>query len=90
MAIYAQIKDYSVAGGGLVLLANLGDKSRAIPTPNSYDQAGESIFWGGLGLYYSKKDFTEENNWIKIYLSVSAGMEVSLFTKLTNGNDFSI
>lgn len=90
MAIFATINHFPEATGGLELYANIGNKDRSFPTSDNYDVVGESIFWGGEGLYFSKSDFNEEKSWIKIYLSISAGMEVELSSRLVNGNIFSV
>ena len=62
----------------------------AIPSKKDYQVAGESIFWGGLGLYFDKKDFKGGKNWIKIFVSLSPGMQVKVYFRETLGNDFMI
>lgn len=89
LAIVVEITDFSSAVTGLELFANLGNENTVFPSSEKYDAAGESIFWGGEGLFFSKSDFSQENSWVKIYLSLGPGMEVKVTTKLIKNNEFS-
>lgn len=90
LAIFVEITDFASATAGLELFANIGNEQTAFPSSQKYDSAGESIFWGGEGLFFARSDFSEQNSWIKIYLSLAAGMQAKVITKLTRGNDFKV
>lgn len=88
--MYAQINDFPEANGGLMFYANVGNKDTPVPTEQKHDITGQSIFWGGEGLYFSKQLFSSTNNWIKIYLAMPPGTEVKLFSKLSKDNSFTV
>jgi hypothetical protein len=54
IAFYAQINSMEKAQEGLEMFANIGDENTPIPSKKSYDQFGESIYWGGKGIFLSK------------------------------------
>lgn len=54
-----------------------------------YDEEGESTYWGGQGLYFSR-EYISPGYWIKIYLYLSEGMQVKLYSIYMNGNKYPI
>ena len=74
--------------GGLELYANTGNSNIVVPTSENYDILGESIFWGGRGLFFDDKDFKNGKNWIKIYMVLAAGMTVQIYWQKVQGDDF--
>jgi hypothetical protein len=50
---------------------------------------GESIYWGGKGIFLSQEDITK-GDWIKLYLFISQGMSIKFSSNIINGNVFSI
>lgn len=90
LAIFAQINDFSEVTNGLELYANIGNEKTLVPNKASHDVAGKSIFWGGNALFFSRKDFSAQRNIIKIFMTLSADMEVKLYTQLTKDNDYTV
>jgi hypothetical protein len=54
IAVYAQIDSMEKASEGLEMYMNIGDENTLIPTSTSYEDFGQSIYWGGKGIFLSK------------------------------------
>jgi hypothetical protein len=89
LVLYAQIESFEKASEGLEMYANIGDYSTEIPSRTDYDSSGQSIYWGGKGIFLSKEE-VKPGQWIKLYLYLSQGMQVRLYGKAVFGNDFLI
>ena len=74
---------------GLELYANIGDENTTVPSDENYLVAGEPIYWGGLGLFFDKDDF-KDGRWIKIYMSMGAGMKATLYWHYSIGSTFNV
>lgn len=89
LAFYAQINDFNKAGEGLELYANIGGENTSVPSDQNFQVSGEPIYWGGEGLFFDRKDF-EQGRWIKIYLSMAAGMKATLYWHYSVGHSFEV
>lgn len=67
IALYAEIESIEKASEGLEMYANVGNSSRERPNKVQFDSKGDSIFWGGKGIFLSKEEI-RAGDWIKLYL----------------------
>lgn len=67
IALYAQIESVEKASEGLEMYANVGNASRERPNKAQFDSRGESIFWGGKGVFLSREE-VRAGEWVKLYL----------------------
>jgi hypothetical protein len=71
------------------MYANYGSVSVESPSPDSYDVEGQSTYWGGQGLFFSK-EYVAAGDWIKVYLYLSEGMQVKFYCLYMSANSYYI
>lgn len=60
-----------------------------MPTRSSYAYAGQSVYWGGKGIFLSNEQ-VNAGDLIKIYLYLSNGLSIKFYSMFMNGNLYSI